>query len=127
LICSALQWLQDEHALRLSGQPKADSEGLKGDEEPDWMRDFEVNKEEQRQKDKEEKKQLRKLMQKSSTNARKSTTARDFFGQSHEQERGYDHKQRNAKPKKPVTTAASTNEDDDFLVEDYCSDDNVSR
>lgn len=91
------------------------------------MRDFEVNKEEQRQKDKEEKKQLRKLMQKSSTNARKITTARDFFGQSNEQERGYDHKQRNAKPKKPVTTAASTNEDDDFLVEDYCSDDNVSR
>ncbi len=45
------------------------------------MRDFEVNKEEQKLKEKEEKKQQRILQLKSaSANAKKVTSSRSFFG-----------------------------------------------
>ncbi|KAG0566399.1 hypothetical protein M758_7G058100 [Ceratodon purpureus] len=122
LICSTLQWLEDEHAHRLSSSRKGEAECAKEDEEPDWMRDFEVNKEEQKLKEKEEKKQRRKL-QLVSDSAKKVSSSRSFFGDVDERFGG---KQRIGKSKKPVKTVAGALEDDEFLVEDYCSDDNAS-
>ena len=123
LICSALQWLEDEHALRLASKSKADTQCSKEDEEPDWMRDFEANKEEQKLREKEEKKQQRKLILMNAS-AKKVSSLRSFFG---DVEEGFGGKQRNGKSKKPMKTSASALEDDEFLVEDYCSDDNASR
>lgn len=123
LICSVLQWLEDEHALRLTSRPKADTQSSKEDEEPDWMRDFEVNKEEQKLKEREEKKRQRKL-QLMSANAKKVTSSRSFFG---EVDECFGGKQRSGKSKKSMKTVAGVLEDDEFLVEDYCSDDNASR
>lgn len=84
------------------------------------MRDFEVNKEEQKLKEKEEKKQQR-IMQLKSVSAKKVTSSRSFFGDVDE---GFSGKRTSKKAAKAGVDAL---EDDEFLVDDYCSDDNASR
>ncbi|KAH8975181.1 hypothetical protein BDL97_01G142600 [Sphagnum fallax] len=131
LICSALKWLEDEHALRLLGRPKAElqssslSNGV--DEDPDWMRDFEVNKEEQRRREKEERKQQLKKLQKSNLSMSRVSTARSFFGDAEEDDAYFNRKRQNGQVKKKSVTISSADEDDEFLIEDYCSDDNAPR
>lgn len=131
LICSALKWLEDEHALRLVGRPKAElqstslSNGV--DEDPDWMRDFEVNKEEQRRREKEERKQQLKKLQKSNLSMSRVSTARSFFGDAEEDDAYFNRKRQNGQVKKKSVRISSANEDDEFLIEDYCSDDNAPR
>ncbi|KAH9575812.1 hypothetical protein CY35_01G130700 [Sphagnum magellanicum] len=131
LICSALKWLEDEHALRLVGRPKAElqssslSNGV--DEDPDWMRDFEVNKEEQRRREKEERKQQLKKLQKSNLSTSRVSTARSFFGDAEEDDACFSRKRQNGQVKKKSVRTSSADEDDEFLIEDYCSDDNAPR
>jgi chromosome transmission fidelity protein 1 len=131
LICSALKWLEDEHALRLVGRPKAElqSSSLNNgvDEDPDWMRDFEVNKEEQRRREKEERKQQLKKLQKSNLSTSRVSTARSFFGDEEEDDAYFSRKRQNGQVKKKSVRISSADEDDEFLIEDYCSDDNAPR
>lgn len=87
------------------------------------MRDFEVNKEEQKLKEKEEKKQQRILQLKSAI-TKKVTGSRSFFG---DVEEGFGGKRTNGMSKKAVKAVVGALEDDEFLVDDYCSDDNASR
>lgn len=95
----------------------------KEEEEPDWMRDFEVNKEEQKLREKEEKKRQR-ILELKSASTKKVTSSRSFFG---DVEEGSGGKRTNGLCKKGVKNVVGALEDDEFLLDDYCSDDNASR
>lgn len=84
------------------------------------MRDFEANKEEQKLKEKEEKK-LQRILQLKAASVKKVTGSRSFFG---DVEEGSGAKRTSRKPVKAVVGVL---EDGEFLVDDYCSDDNASR
>ncbi|KAL2645441.1 hypothetical protein R1flu_013028 [Riccia fluitans] len=127
LICSALQWLIDQHedsGAPATGEVKVnDSAG----EEPDWMSNFEGRKEEEKRKRKEARKRTlnARLLAKSSLKKSDGKSSVMTFGAGKESKEGKIDVEAGQLP--PKALAGSVEDDEEFIVGDYCSDQEAAR
>ncbi|KAL3698819.1 hypothetical protein R1sor_012895 [Riccia sorocarpa] len=122
LICSALQWLIDQHEDLASPADGAVNVTGSAGEEPDWMSNFETRKEEERRKRKEARRRTLKqrLAQSSSLKKNHGKSSVMTFGVGKESREGNPSlKAREWLPSKAVPGIV---DDDDFIVDDYFSD-----
>ncbi|XP_052183885.1 uncharacterized protein LOC127795942 [Diospyros lotus] len=115
IICSALQWLSDQKQKRNSEATVDSNHNQSGlDDEPDWMRNFVAEKDNQLEEKKLEKKNKRQgIRSKKLGNKRNTETFGELYNQG-----GVDDEACHAKEK---TNAEELN-DEEFLVEEYESE-----
>ncbi|KAG6545059.1 hypothetical protein Mapa_013754 [Marchantia paleacea] len=125
LICSTLQWLIDQHegSSDLAGDVAKACNSV--EEEPDWMSNFEAKKEEEEKKRREARKRTLKarLAQNNLKRTPGNGSVMNFGGvkASKEGRKGRDAVQQ------PLNSKPSLDEDDHFIVDDYCSDEEAGK